>query len=358
MRTPDLDTLGWDAFFEGHFASHREAGRVPARVILEHQHLYRVGTGHSEPLAHVAGRFRHRATGRHEYPAVGDWVAIEPGDGHHRATIHAVLPRRSRFSRKAAGDLTEQQVVAANIDVVFLVSGLDADFNLRRIERYLVTAWDGGATPVVILNKADLCPNLEERLAQVAEIAAGVPVLAISSRERIGLEALEPYLGHGRTVALLGSSGVGKSTLINTLLGRDRQRTREVRESDSRGRHTTSHRELIVLPQGGLLIDTPGMRELQLWEGDAAIGETFDDVAALAADCYFRDCQHDTEPRCAVKAAVAAGTLAAGRLESFQKLRRELHHLETKVDARAATEVKRKWKIIHKSVRRITSKRI
>jgi ribosome biogenesis GTPase len=358
MDTPDLETLGWSPHFDGHFSAYREQGLEPARVALEHQHIYRVYSGRDEPLAHVSGRLRHRAAARCEYPAVGDWVAIERGAVGHRATIHGVLPRLSRFSRKAAGDVTEEQVVAANLDTVFLVSGLDRDFNLRRIERYVVTAREGGTSPVIVLNKSDLCDHPAHAVAEVSRVAAGVPIHAVSSRARAGLDALEPYLSRGHTVALLGSSGVGKSTLINALLGVDRQRTHEVRLKDGRGRHTTATRELIVLPQGGLLIDTPGMRELQLWEGDAAVGDTFDDIEAIAPGCHFRDCRHDSEPRCAVKAAVDRGDLPADRLSSYQRLRREIEHVERKVDQRAATEEKRRWKVIHKSLRKINSKRI
>ncbi len=357
MRTPDLESLGWTAAWAARFEPFAQEALIPARVALEHQHIYRVYTGGDEPLAHVAGRFRHRATARQEYPAVGDWVALERAHGHTRATIHAVLPRTSRFSRKAAGDVTAEQVVAANIDLVFLVSGLDRDFSLRRIERYLVTAREGGARPVLVLNKSDLCPNLPAVLDEVARAAAGAPVHAISSLTREGLDAIGPYLVRGRTIALLGSSGVGKSTLINVLLGHDRQRTRAVRAHDSRGRHTTTHRELVPLPQGALLIDTPGMRELSLWESESALDEAFEDIETLAHGCGFRDCLHDSEPRCAVKAAVADGRLPADRLASFHRLRRELRNLETKIDERAASEKKREQKILHKNIRRVTSRR-
>jgi ribosome biogenesis GTPase len=244
------------------------------------------------------------------------------------------------------------------VDTVFLVSGLDRDFNLRRIERYVVTSREGGTSPVVVLNKADLCDDLATVVEEVSRVAAGVPIHAVSSRTLAGLDALGPYLSRGHTVALLGSSGVGKSTLINALLGEDRQRTHEVRAKDSRGRHTTSNRELVVLPQGGLLIDTPGMRELQLWEGDGALGDAFDDIATVAPGCYFRDCRHDTEPRCAVKAAVERGELPADRLSSYQRLRREVEHLEAKVDQRAATDEKRRLKVVRKGLRTINSKRI
>lgn len=338
----DLEALGWDAFFDEQFAPFRADGLQPARVVLEHQHLYRVSTGERDFIARVAGRFRHRATARREYPAVGDWVAIKPHTADDRVTIHGVVPRRSRFSRKVAGDLTEEQIVAANIDTVFLVTGLDHDFNTRRIERYLVTAWEGGASPVVILNKADVCAHVEARIEAVQDVAPGVPVHAISSLTREGFDALAVYLEGGRTVALLGSSGAGKSTIINRLMGADVQRTFEVRASDSRGRHTTTNRELVVLPQGGLLIDTPGMRELQLWETGAALQETFDDIARLGEGCHFPDCRHDTEPRCAVKAAVGAGALAADRLESFQRLQREAALMAARQDERQQIDEKRK----------------
>ena len=348
----ELETLGWDAFFDEHFAPFRAEGLLPARVVLEHQHLYRVHTGEAEVIARVAGRFRHRALARREYPAVGDWVAIKPHTADDRVTIRGVVTRKSRFSRKVAGELTEEQVVAANIDTVFLVTGLDHDFNTRRIERYLVTAWEGGASPVIVLNKADLCTHVNDRIEDVNQVAPGVPVHAVSSLTREGLDPLARYLEAGHTVALLGSSGVGKSTIINRLVGADVQRTREVRLSDSRGRHTTTSRELVVLPDGGLLIDTPGMRELQLWETGAALQETFDDVTRLGDGCHFPDCRHDTEPRCAVKAAVEAGELAADRLESFRRLQREAAHMAARQDERLQIEEKRKVRTVHRAMRR------
>jgi ribosome biogenesis GTPase len=318
-----LVTLGWDDRFVQEFQPYATAGLVPARVIAEHQHIYRVSTETEEVLARVAGRARHRWRTRDAFPAVGDWVALRLAAHDSTPLIEGVLPRRSRFSRKAAGRTVEQQVLAANVDTVFLVSGLDHDFNPRRIERYLITAWAGGAAPVIVLNKADASDVVDVRRREVEAIAPGVPIVVTSARRGDGVEALRAHVQPRRTVAFLGSSGVGKSTLINALLGEARQATRDVRASDQRGRHTTTHRELIVVPGGGLLIDTPGMRELQLWEGEGALEAAFPDIEALAGECHFTDCTHDREPRCAVKQAVAEGRLPAVRLEQYQKLRRE-----------------------------------
>jgi len=305
----------------------------------------------------VSGRLRHAASGRADFPAVGDWVGIDtpPGDGDAR--IRAILPRVSRFSRRAAGNPTEEQVVAANIDVVFLVSGLDGDFNPRRIERYLVTAWESGASPVILLNKADLVEDAEATVSEVAALAQGVPVHAVSATRPELLDAaidrVRGYLPRGRTGALLGSSGVGKSSIANALLGEARLRTHDVRESDSRGRHTTTGRQLVLLPGGGILIDTPGMRELQLWETGEAVAGAFADVDALADECRFRDCRHRAEPGCAVLAAVAAGMLPEARLESFRKLQGEQAYQERQQDERARLDNKRLGRIGAKALRQV-----
>ena len=348
----DLRRLGWNARFEEAFAPHAERGLFPARVSLEHTHIYRVFSADGERLARVAGRLRHHASARRDYPAVGDWVAIEPDARGGEARIHAVLPRTSRFSRRAAGDVTEEQIVAANIDTVFLVSGLDGNFNPRRIERYLVVAWESGASPVIVLNKSDLIDNVQARVEDVARLARNVPIHAISCRARDTLDVLHPYLGEGQTVALLGSSGVGKSTIVNQLIGRDVLRTRDVREWDSRGRHASTSRQLVLLEDGGVLIDTPGLRELQLWETGDGLSGTFSDIDALARDCRFRDCQHRAEPGCAVLAALTGGTLAPERLASFHKLLGEQAYQARQQDERALIAEKRKGKTGAKALRK------
>jgi ribosome biogenesis GTPase / thiamine phosphate phosphatase len=349
----ELPELGWHAGLDAAFLPFAAAGLEPARVAVAYGATFRVYTRDGDELADLAGRLRHEAASRRDLPAVGDWVAvkrtsIEGG----RATIQGVLPRKSLFSRKAAGDETTEQILAANVDTAFLMTGLDRDFNLRRIERYLVMTWESGASPVVVLNKADLEGDLDARRDDAQAVALGVPILVISARERTGLEQLDQYLQPGQTIVVLGSSGVGKSTLINRLLGEDRLRTREVREDDQRGRHTTTHRELVRLPSGALLIDTPGMRELQLWSSDTGVVEAFDDIAALAEDCHFADCGHETEPRCAVKQAVAEGRLDVARLENYHKLQKELSYLATRQDALAQQGQKKKLRAMFRAIRK------
>ena len=346
-----LQAFGWDSTWEACFAPHAAAGLEPARVLIEFNHLYGSITAEGECRLEHAGRVRHRAMARSELAAVGDWVAVRRSPGARTGTIEAVLPRRSRFSRKVAGDLTEEQVVAANLDVVFLVMGLDGDYNLRRLERYLLMAYESGARPVVLLSKADLCDVLEARLAEVREVAPGCPVHAVSVIDGRGLTEVAGYLPAGRTGALLGSSGAGKSSIINALLGEARLRTAEVRESDSRGRHTTRHRQLIPLPGHGLLIDTPGMRELQLWAVGDAAHDSFDDVAQLAQGCHFSDCRHRGEPRCAVVAAVAEGRLPAARLDSFRALQDESVALDARRDDRAQIDERRRNRVSHKALK-------
>jgi len=330
----DLITYGWNEMLGDQFAPYAAEGLIPGRIAREHTHIYRVYTAKGDLLARVTGRFRHEVRGRQDFPAIGDWVALRPATGAGDAQICGVLPRKSRFSRKIAGTSPEEQVIAANVDTIFLVSALDRDVNLRRLERYLVVARESRARPVIVLNKADLCADIPGAINAVQNIASDVSVHAISCTRAQGFDQLGTYLRTGETVALLGSSGVGKSTLINKLLGEERQRIRDVRVSDRRGRHTTTNRELIVMPGGALMIDTPGMRELQLWDTAEGLQDTFDDIEALAPACFFRDCQHLEEPRCAVKAAVAEGRMSAAHVESYHKLKRELRELKKKTDSR------------------------
>ena len=350
----DLRALGWDNAFQQSFQSFVSESLVPARVALEHKHAYGLLSAAGELTAECTGKLLHRAAARGELPAVGDWVAVRVRPGETHADIHAVLPRRTKFSRRAAGDRTVEQIVAANIDTVFLVTALDQNFNLRRIERTLAIAWESGAQPVVVLNKTDLHPDPVAARQEVAAITPGAPIVTLSAATGDGLDALAPWLVPGRTLALLGSSGVGKSTLINRLLGIARQATSAISDTVGKGRHTTTHRELIIAPSGVLVIDTPGMRELQLWDLDAAALDTaFADVATLVAQCRFRDCSHRAEPGCAIQAALDDGSLDFERWQSFQKLRREQAYADRKADPRLARETKADWKKLHQQARAI-----
>jgi ribosome biogenesis GTPase len=338
----DLTTLGWSEFFEVNFKSYAEQGYTCGRVALEHKNLFRVYTQHGEVLAEISGKLRHEAMNRSDLPAVGDWVVIRVRPERDRVMIHAVLPRKSSFARKIAGSRTEEQIVGANVDTLFLLTSLNQDFSLRRIERYLIIASESGANPIIILSKSDLCDRVAGPIDQVQAVARGVPIHAISVVAGSGLQDIPQYFKRGQTVALLGSSGVGKSTLINYLAGVDHLKVQTVREHDDRGRHTTTHRELVLLPTGGLVLDTPGMRELQLWDGDLQL--VFDDIESLAGRCFFSDCQHQDEPRCVVREALAAGTIDAGRYQSYEKLQKELKYQARRKDKLSEIEERKKWK--------------
>jgi ribosome biogenesis GTPase len=347
-----LDSLGWTPALEDQFAPHAADGLEPARVAVEHRGAYHLYTARGEQPAELAGRLRHDATARGELPAVGDWVAVTPTEP---ALVQAVLPRKTKFSRLAATDhgQTIEQVVAANVDVVFLVAGLDGDLNLRRLERYLALGWESGAAPVVVLTKADLCADVDTAVLDVESTAVGVPVHAVSNVTGDGVEALATYFVQGRTVAALGSSGVGKSSLVNRLSGEELMATGEVR-ADGRGRHTTTNRQLLLLPGGGLFLDTPGMRELRLWESEEGLAQTFDDVAAAAALCRFADCSHGGEPGCGVRSALADGTLTRERYDSWKKLQAELRHLAVKQDKRLRSESKKEIRRRARGRRKVT----
>ncbi len=353
-----LQRIGWDERWADAFEPHRTAGLEPARVVLEHTHVYRVLVAGDELLARVAGRLRHQAGTRADFPAVGDWVALDRAPEDGTARIRAVLPRRSRFSRRAAGDPTEEQIVAANIDTVFLIAGLDGEFNPRRIERYLLVATDSGASPVIVLNKADLAVDPGSSAAAVAALAPEVPVHVVSCRAPETLVALRAHLGRGVTGALLGSSGVGKSSIVNRLVGSTVRATQAVRLADSRGRHMSTSRQLVLLPDdGGVLIDTPGMRELQLWDTGEGLAGTFAEIDELAAACRFRDCRHRQEPGCAVREAVTSGALASGRLESYHKLQEEQSFQARQMDQRALLDDKRRARIASRAISRFKDKR-
>lgn len=343
MQSSTLERFGWNDEIARAFEEHAP-GLEPGRVAVQHRGVWEVVTKDGDALVEITGRFRHAAEPG-ELPVVGDWVGLRDGP------IDAVLPRSSKFSRKTAWTEVSEQVLVANVDVAFLVMGLDErDFKVRRLERYLTTAWEGGATPVIVLNKVDLASDLEAQIAETETVAFGVPIHAVSAETGEGVEDLRRHLTGNRTVALLGSSGVGKSSIINRLLGEEHFRIGDVR-SDGRGRHTTTHRELVPVPGGGVIVDTPGLRELQLWESDGGLDQAFADVAELVAQCRFSDCEHRTEPGCAIKSALADGSLASERWESYLKLQRELARLESKLDPKLRSEQRKKWAAVTKSHR-------
>lgn len=348
----NLLNYGWNQQLETE-PLNLEGGQTIGRIVSEYKGQYKLITERGEYLAEVSGKMRHQAIEREDFPAVGDWVIVIERPEDRRATIHRVLPRFSKFSRKSAGVTTVEQIVAANIDTVFLVMALNHDFNIRRLERYLTMAWESGANPVIVLSKADLCDDLESKIAEVEEIAFGVPIITVSAVQDRGRERLTDYLGTGRTAVFLGSSGAGKSTLTNWLCGRTIQQVNTVREDDDRGRHTTTNRELIVLPDGGVIIDTPGMRELQLWTAsDESLDHSFSDIETLASHCRFSDCTHNNEPGCEVQHALADGRLTEERYNSYLKLQRELAFLRRKTDVQERLKEKARWKKIHMEMRR------
>ncbi len=340
----DIKDYGWDSYFEGEWNKKNTGNLFPGRITADYGQMLQVISGSGE---HLVNRPVKRQGSDMEF-AVGDWVAMENSSDSQSILIRDVLPRKTKFSRAAAGIEVKEQIVASNVDTVFLIQSLNRDFNMKRLERYLIAAWESGAIPVVVLTKSDCCDNVSEKMAIVYNTAPGVEVHAVSCIEGQGLEEIRKYFVQGRTVALLGSSGVGKSTLVNTLAGKEVLKTKEIREDDNRGRHTTTHRELLLLPGGGLILDTPGMRSLSLWEAETGMEVMFGDIEELTVQCRFYDCKHENEPGCAVREALENGKLEPKRWESWLKLQKELARLEAKKEGKLRLQEKQWGKQIAK----------
>jgi ribosome biogenesis GTPase len=352
-RSSGMIALGWEPFFENGFQSLSDSNLTPGRVIRQLKKTYGVHDGEHLYQAVLGGKFFVKAGTPLALPVVGDWVGFRGDNRKDRVMIREVLPRKSQFVRKVVLENTKPQVIAANVDIVFIVNGLDRDFNLRRIERYLSLTYESGAKPVIILNKIDLCDNPDHAVREVEAVAAGVDVIAVSALTNKGIEQLTPHLKTGVTVAFLGSSGVGKSTLVNLFMGRTVMEVREVRKNDQRGRHTTTHRELFTLPNGSMIIDTPGLRELQLWGSEENLNQTFSDIEKLAESCRFSDCKHEQEPGCAVKSAVEAGEIDEARYANYLKLKKELMNLDRRHNEFGRREIRRQAKVMSKMVKRM-----
>jgi ribosome biogenesis GTPase len=342
----ELKNYGWDEYFEACFAEYASKGLHAARVAVEHRNYYELYSEFGELTAEKSGKLFYSTEDTHQLPAVGDWVVIKHMPDEKKGVITDVLPRKTKFSRKKAGSTTEEQIVAANVDTVFIISSLNQDLNMRRMERYMALAWDNNVKPVILLSKADLCEEVYAKLVEVQDRFAGVDVHIVSALQKAGLDDLLKFFEGNKTIAVIGSSGVGKSTLINGLLDWEKMEVSEIGLYKDKGRHTTTHRELTVVPGGGLIIDTPGMREIQMWEGAEGLSELFEDIEKLIVECKFSDCKHESEPGCAVKAAIKKGELDEERFKSYKKLLSEVSYFERKQDKKAQIEEKKKWKKI------------
>ena len=345
-----LEDLGWGPFFQQQLNGEATASFVPARVAEEMKGAYRLYCERGDLTASLSGRLRHEALTRDAVPTAGDWVLITIRPGEQAAVIHRVLGRRTKLSRKVAGERTDEQVLAANVDKVFVVAALNEEFNVRRIERYLAAIWQSGAKPAVLLNKADLCDEANAFVRRTEAIAPGVPVLATSTVTGLGVDVMRDQIDSRETAAFAGSSGAGKSSLINCLLSEDRQVVRDIR-ADGKGRHATTSRQIFILPGGGVVIDTPGLRELGLWEVEEGLERTFSDIGSLARECTFRDCRHASEPGCAVREAIEEGALPEERYASYRKLEREREFTARRQDKALEIAEKKKWRRIQMSNR-------
>ena len=350
----DLSKYGWNEYFEAYFSEYASGSYSPARVAVEHRNYYELYSEFGGLTADKSGKLFYTSDNTEDLPAVGDWVVTKPIKNEKKAVIIAVLPRKTKFSRKRAGIVTEEQIIAANIDTAFIISSLNQDLNLRRIDRYLALAWDHDIKPVIILSKADLCEDMYQKLVEVENYFIGTDAHVVSALKGAGMDDLYKYFEKNKTIAVLGSSGVGKSTLINALLNWKKMKVSDIGLYKDKGRHTTTHRELALVPGGGLIIDTPGMREIQLWEGSEGLSELFEDIEKLALECKFTDCKHESEPGCAVKDAIKKGEITEKKFKSYKKLLNEVSYFERKQDIKAKLNEKKRWKKISQEAKKIS----
>lgn len=347
----ELKNLGFNAFFQKYLEQCNLESFSIGRICAEYKESYKLFTESGELTGLISGKYRNDSKTKEDFPAVGDWVLFEFIHNEKKAIIHSILPRKSKFSRKVAGKETQEQVIASNVDFAFIVCALNYDFNLRRIERYLSLVWQSGATPVIILTKTDLCTDVKNKISEIGNIAFGVDIHAVSNISKDGLGILEQYFVNSKTIVLLGSSGVGKSSLINNLANEEIMKVNMLRNNIEKGRHTTTHKQMIILPQGGLIIDTPGIRELQLWDAQNGISQTFNDIEEIAKYCKFGNCTHTNEPDCAVQKAITDGLLDSSRLENYLKVQKEQEYLANRQTQSAAKIERDKWKAIHKQIK-------